>query len=185
MIEHSGSSRALVATLSLVLGLTQATWAYGGSDGAADGADPWIGKTRGAVISLLGEPMKVKTGKDGTRTLTYKLVRLDPNSPAIPGVTLFSLPGVGLVGRYDRPIGTAGYDLAIDPITLDDEGRRTGGGVGADSQGGGTSWDLGTGKKTSTVHGGAENPPIRGKLTVKFRIRSDDTIRDWSASGKK
>jgi hypothetical protein len=165
--------------------LTQTSWAYGGSDGDAEEADPWIGKSRRAVISLLGEPTKVKTAKDGTRTLTYKLVRLDPNSPAIPGVTLFSLPGVGLVGRYDRAVGMAGYDLAIEPITLDEEGRRTGGGVGAGSQGGGTSWDLGTGEKTSTMHGGEGNPPIRGKLTVKFRIRSDDTVRDWSASGKK
>ena len=62
--------------------------------------DPWTGKSRDDLLTLLGEPTKKKADGKGSELWAYKLVRLDPDLPPEPGVMVLERPR----HRHGRPV---------------------------------------------------------------------------------
>jgi hypothetical protein len=146
-------------------------------------ADAWVGKSRGDVVSLLGQPTKSKRAKDGVETLTYKMVLIDESATPTPEILALNLPGVGLVGRVDKQRGPMD-SVVFDPLEVDREGRPTGGGVNSGGSSS-TQWDLKTRESNTTTTGEKAKSAIRGKVTVQFEVGGDGVVRDWNVTGKK
>lgn len=148
---------------------------------AADEPDPWIGKPAADVVALLGEASRSKQEKDGGRTLSYKLLRLEDGVLPPPGVMPLALPGVGLVGVVEPRRGSPRPgSVGLGPVELDDQGRAVGGGGLEQTASASMGWSSSKGKQQD-VKGDPGRPGTRGKITVKFRVDPDGRIREWSA----
>jgi hypothetical protein len=143
--------------------------------------DPWKGKTRSDVITLLGDPTKTKKTDDRGSVLIYKLLRLQEEAIPPPGLTVLDVPGIGVVGQMQTTRTMTGTDVDILPTEVDKQGRGTGGGV-TEEENVSISWDK-DGKKVERSW--EERPAIRGKLTLKFNIAPGGEIESWSVSPKK
>lgn len=144
--------------------------------------DPWEGKPRSEIVQLLGEPAKSKNDRYGRETLTYKFFRIDPNARLGPEVMLLQVPGIGLVGRVDEAV--AAGPSTFEPPTIDEQGRPSGGGVPAGTDSASSSYDPKTGEVTRSGLG-TENPPVKGKVKVRFVLDAGGRVEEWSVSGKK
>jgi hypothetical protein len=146
--------------------------------------DPWMGKPRREVVSLLGSPNKTKTGHD-KEVLTYKLFRLDPGSALSPRVLVVDVPGVGLVGRVQPDPDAGAPKMDYEPTGFDEDGRPVPGGFD-DSQTTSMSWDAEAGKlKRDDGLEDLEAPSLGAKLTLKFELDRDGRVASWSVSPKK
>jgi hypothetical protein len=143
--------------------------------------DPWAGKAESDVVTLLGEPTKTKDVADGGRVLTYKLVRLAEGAVAPTGMTVLNVPGIGVVGQMPKPGTVKAGTSTITPTRVDKKGRPIEGGVTTEETAS-ISWDT-DGKKIE--HSWEEQPAIRGKITLKFRVTAAGAIESWSVSPKK
>lgn len=149
----------------------------------AAAADPWTGKSRQELETLLGEPTKEKKKSDGSALLVYKLVRLEEGAIPPPEMTVLNVPGVGVVAQMQRPGAMDGDEVSIRPTEMDAAGRGTGGGIESEETHS-ISWDT-DGKKIERSWEGSERPAIRGKVTLKFQLTAGGTIDSWSVSPKK
>lgn len=153
--------------------------------GSPEAPDPWQGKPKSDVVLLLGDPAKTKRADDGTETLVYKLFLLEDAATPAPEMLVLNLPGVGLVGRpYDlRPPGV-GPELTIEPLAVDRQGRRVGGGV-TETETVSTEINLKTHEKKIAAKGEPSRPGIAKRISVSFEVGPDGRVRDWSVAGKK
>jgi hypothetical protein len=158
----------------LLVGFLAGSWA---------GEDPWTGKSRADVVTLLGEPKKAKTSKDGGELLVYKLVRLREGTVPEPGMSVLNVPGVGVVGLWAAPQSMSDVEAGIAPTTVDRHGRSAEGGAGAPApEEASISWDL---DKKEVTRSWEERPAIKGKVTLKFQVNAAGEIESWSVSPKR
>jgi hypothetical protein len=143
--------------------------------------DPWHGKTRSDVLTLLGEATKTKESADGRSVLIYKLLRLHEGAVAPTGMTILDVPGIGIVGQMQQPGALKGGEVDILPTETDKQGRGTGGGL-TEEEKLTISWDPDTKK---TERSWDDRPAIRGKLTLQFRLTPTGEIESWAVSPKK
>jgi hypothetical protein len=162
--------------LALLATLTVAGTAL--AEKETDETDPWTGKSRSEVIQLLGKPDKTKKSGNGTETLVYKLYRVDPDVPPSPAALLLHVPGVGLVARVDKRLTRAADPMQIEPTELDEQGRRVGGGT-TPSRSASTSYNPETGKVEKDWDG-PDNPPVKGKLSLKFFLDAAGRVTKWT-----
>ena len=148
--------------------------------GESAAEDPWAGKSRSDVETLLGKPTKTKDAGDGTEVLIYKFVRLHEGAVAPVGMSMLNVPGVGVVGQMPDP-GTFDDDLGIEPTRVDKYGRGVEGGMRGEDEYS-VSYDTETKKVERSWE---ERPSIRGKVTLRFRVNADGEIESWSVSPKK
>lgn len=143
--------------------------------------DLWRGKPDSEVVALLGEPHKTKRGKDGGRTLTYKLLLMEHGAIAPLGTMVVGLPGVGLVGIPERrrAQGVEG-SFAPGAPDVDEYGR-----LSTDSSSVSTHYDPKSGERPTTMTGSSETPEFIDKITVRFEVGADGRIAEWNVSGKK
>jgi hypothetical protein len=141
--------------------------------------DPWTGKGRDDLLTLLGEPTKKKADGKGSEQWTYKLVRLDPDAPPQPGVAVLNVPGIGMVGQLPAP-GTPEGNMQLDAAGYDNDGRPTSGGWQPQEEAS-VSWGK-DGKKVE--YSGDDTPSVQGKLTLKFHL-TGGRVERWSVSPKK
>lgn len=168
----------------LVWGAAVCLFVAGSGEVLSESPDPWRGKSRQDVLSLLGEPTKSKTGR-GEETLTYKLIRLTLESSLAPGVLIVDLPGVGLVGKIERDPETRADDTMYQPTEFDEEGRPIAGGFKEEPERS-ISWDTETGEVERDWDPSLPDDLARAsKLTVKFRLNAEGLVEDWSVSPKK
>jgi hypothetical protein len=141
--------------------------------------DPWTGKSRDDVLTLLGEPTKKKADGKGFEQWTYKLVRLDPDLPPQPGVMVLNVPGIGMVGRLPEP-GILTGSMTLESSGYDKEGNLRSGGWQPEE---GASVSYGKDGKT-VEYTDEKTPSVQGKLTLKFYL-TGGRIERWSVSPKK
>lgn len=151
---------------------------------ATTDADPWRGKPREEILSLLGRPDKSKS-RSGKESLTYKLFRLDDESALAPGLLVADVPGVGVVGRFERAPAVRGDELKYQPTDFDEDGRPIPGGF-REEQTASVSWDSETGKAKRDEDLEIPGDSARGgRLTIKFHLDADGRVESWSVSPKK
>jgi hypothetical protein len=143
--------------------------------------DPWAGKTKSDVVTLLGDPTKTKDVADGGQVLTYKLVRLAEGAVAPAGMTVLNVPGLGVVGQMPKSGATVEGDTTITPTEVDKKGRPAGGGVTTEETVS-VSWDTDT---KEVERSWEDRPAIRGKVTLKFHVTESGEIESWSVAPKK
>jgi len=73
--------------------------------------------------------------------------------------------------------------MSIEPIGFDNEGRPTGGRVPPGTTAS-TSYDTDTGEKRR-AWSEPDNPPVRGKVTVRFDLDANGVVTHWTAPGRK
>ena len=146
----------------------------------ATAPDPWIGKSRDELTTLLGEPNKTKRSKAGT-TLTYKLARLEEGSIPPSGMSVIKVPGVsGMLGLSPGGTKMQVASTASDSAPDDKYGRGGGGDVDA-----GESHSVSWSKKDGVERSWDDRSAIRGRVTLKFTVDGSGQIVDWSVSPKK
>ncbi len=148
--------------------------------GAAE-PDPWRGKSRAEIVTLLGEPHKTTRGAAGAETLTYRLVRLDESAIAPQGMSVLNLPGIGIVGRMHDIDPRDGREVSMGPTELDKRGRGTGGGI-EEEQSFDVTWNSDKGQLERSWD---ERSAIRGRLKLVFELGPAGAIERWSVSPKK
>jgi hypothetical protein len=145
--------------------------------------DPWTGRTRAEIESLLGEPTKAKQSKDGSGVMTYKFVRVGPGFVPGPDILLIEVPGIGPAARSARPDdGRPRDDIAFEPTDSDSHGELIGGGVRT-SRSRSVSKDL----KTGVVDDDSPPPGPAGRerFKLRFELDADGRVVSWSVSPKK
>lgn len=147
----------------------------------AEDDDPWAGKTRSDVVTLLGEPTKTKRVAAGGEVLTYKLVRLEEGAVPPAGMTILNVPGIGVVGQMPKAGAAKPGDATITPTQVDEKGRPVEGGVTTEESLT-ISWDADT---KEVERSWEERPAIRGRVTLKFNVTAAGGIESWSVSPKK
>jgi hypothetical protein len=163
-----------------------------GAQGASLAAEPitWVGRTRDEVVALLGRPdkskkaknaKKAKGDKDG-RVLVYNVYRLAEGAVVEGGVVVFDLEGVGTVARPRLAAVPSEAAVAVEPIELDAEGRRTGGGVGR-SETYSRSIALGKDDPDPQPRGGGL-PAHEGKLKLSLVVNGEGRVESWDVSPK-
>jgi hypothetical protein len=145
-------------------------------------ADPWKGKSRSEVLTLLGDPTKAKKSENGEELLIYRFVRLDENAVAPVGMAVLNVPGIGVVGRRLGADTREQPEVGIEPTELDKRGHRTGGGVTEQEESHTITWDK-EGKHVEPAW--EERPATRGKVTLKLWLNRDGEVASWSVSPKK
>jgi hypothetical protein len=148
---------------------------------AATDEDPWAGKTKSDVVALLGDPTKTKDVSDGGEMLTYKFVRLEEGAVPPIGMTVLSVPGIGVVGQMPKSGSRSEGETTITPTQVDKKGRPVEGGLTTETSTN-ISWDS-DGKEVERSW--EERPAIRGKITLKFNVTAAGEIESWSVSPKK
>lgn len=144
--------------------------------------DPWKGKHREEVVSLLGEPTKHRVSKHG-ETLFYSFVRVDPAAPPDDGALLLYVPGVGLVAKV---LDVRGPLVAVPggPLDTDEQGRPLGGGA-APPETVTVTRNLETGEVRWLPAEDPGAPLMVGKVKLRFDLDREGRVARWSASPKR